>query len=90
MERFPFFQGNIPQWIIEVIRAQDGNAAEADNYKNIYQRGRRTFRIPSGPTDVIAGDRLWDVTNDGTYRYELLDLGGGVLKWDIKVIDVVW
>lgn len=90
MQEFPHFLGNVPGWIEEVIRIQGGNAAEANNYPRIYQRGRRTNRVPTTPTDVLKADAKWDVVNNGTYEFTLVDVGSGVLKWDRRTLSVAW
>jgi len=60
------------------------------NLNQVFVSGRSTTRIPSSPTDVLSGDNVGDVANDGSFVYTLLDIGGGTLRWDRRAIDVGW
>jgi len=71
------------------LREQE-DVPDFDNLQERFVSGRSTDRIPTSPTDTIATDNVGDVTNDGTYEYKLLDIGGGVLNWDRRSLDIAW
>lgn len=52
--------------------------------------GRRTERIPSAANDVLDTDSVGDFTNDTTYTYLLVDIGGGTLLWNRLAMDTGW
>lgn len=61
------------------------------NQRNIYVSGRSTTRVPSGATDVVAGDRQGDICYalDGSYMYVLVDKSGS-LVWSRVALDTTW
>lgn len=61
------------------------------NQKNIYISGRSTTRVPSGHTNVIAGDRVGDMVfaTDASYVYYLVDKSG-TLVWARVALDTAW
>lgn len=61
-----------------------------ENLDQIYVSGRSTTRVPSSATDVLATDQVGDVVSDATYEYKLMDLGGGIIKWDRRTLDTSW
>jgi hypothetical protein len=84
---------DIANWLnrISQLRSVE-DLADYFNQKNIYLSGRSTTRVPTNADDVQSGDRLGDqvYATDGSYVYNLIDIGGGVLKWGRTAIETVW
>jgi len=52
--------------------------------------GANTRATPSSNADIIAGDAEGDMLNDGTYRYELINVTGVGLRWHRTALAVSW
>ena len=82
---------NIYDFCLEIARIREfEDIGQFTNLNQQFVAGRKTTRIPTGNSDVVASDNVGDVTNDGTYEYKLLDLGGGTLRWDRRLLDTAW
>lgn len=83
---------DIANWLnrISQLRSVE-DLSDYFNQVNIYVSGRSTTRVPSGASDVQAGDRLGDqvVEVDGTFLYMLVD-ASGTLTWVRIALDGAW
>lgn len=91
MRDYPIYTADNLEYFLSIISRERKNDVRAwNNLKNQFLSGRRNGRIPATATDVQEGDKLDDVVNDGAVKYTLVDVGGGVLKWDRRSLDVEW
>ncbi len=56
----------------------------------IRNEGGTARATPSGNSDVIAGDAEGDTLNDGTYKYELINVTGVGLRWHRVTMLIAW
>ena len=70
----------------QITRLRNEDIGDFDNLQNQYIGGRKTNRIPSGSADVLATDRVGDLTYDLSFGYFLIDVGGTVAwrRWALS------
>jgi hypothetical protein len=84
-----FVEEEIIPALQEISRKRNKDITDFSNLDQRFTRGRRTERVPTSATDVVAGDSQFDVVNDATYEYILLDIGG-TLRWDRRTLNTSW
>lgn len=84
MKRYP----NIPNTsslaeivltIQHITRLRNEDISEIDNFQNIYMRGRKVSKIPTGSSD-ISDSKVGDFNYDTSYFYICVD-NAGTATW---------
>lgn len=85
------FIQSIYNFCLEISRIREfEDIGQFTNLSQVFVSGRSTTRIPSSNSDVIPEDNVGDITNDAVYEYKLVDIGGGTLRWDRRLLDTSW
>lgn len=71
---------HIADFCREVARLREEDIEDFNNLSNIFMRGRKVGKIPTGSTDVAATDRLGDFNYDANYLYLCVDNSGAVWR----------
>lgn len=58
-------------------RANDIN--DFNNLENIFMRGRKVGKVPTGSADISTTDRIGDFNYDDSYLYLVVDSGGNAV-----------
>lgn len=58
-------------------RANDIN--DFNNLENVFMRGRKVGKIPTGSADIAVTDRIGDFNYDDSYLYLVVDSGGSAV-----------
>lgn len=64
----------------EIARQREQDVEEFSNLSNIFIRGRKVDKIPTGSTDVTNDDRVGDFNFDTSYLYICVD-NSGTATW---------
>ncbi len=70
----------VERWAKFIARTRDEDITQANNYTNIFIRGRLVGKVPSGSADVAATDKLGDINFTDDYMYVLID-NSGTAEW---------
>lgn len=63
-----------------VARIREEDIQDFNNLSNVFMRGRKVGKIPTGSTDVAATDRLGDFNYDASYLYLCVDNSGATWR----------
>ena len=67
--------------VLEVaIQERKNDIKDFDNLTNVFIRGRKVDKVPSGATDITAADRVGDFNYDADYLYIVVD-DAGTAEW---------
>lgn len=76
----PLTEGQVREVVEQIVFARKDDIMIIKNLPNVFLQGRTVGRAPSSSADVIAGDRVGDVsfaTSGGNqYLFVLMDISG--------------
>lgn len=70
----------IGEFCREVARLRQEDIEDFSNLSNIFMRGRKVGKIPTGSTDTDASDRVGDFNYDASYLYLCVDNSGATWR----------
>ena len=79
MKEFPIInnEDDVSFAVQEIVRLRNTeDVAEIANLPNVFIRGRKVGKVPSGSSDVAATDAAGDFNYDASYIYILIDNSG--------------
>ena len=82
----------VQKFIEEVSRLRSEDILQFRIVKQNRLKGRDRTGVREAPTaydNILDGDNVGDVLQDGTYKYELIN-DSGVLKWDRRTLNISW
>lgn len=84
MKEFPQFKsgdmGDVEMLLREIVRERRTDIKFFDNLNNVFMRGRKVAKIPSGASDIAVTDRVGDFNYSATYLYICVD-NAGTAEW---------
>lgn len=63
-----------------VQRLREDDVNEFNNLVNVFMRGRKVGKIPTGSADIDASDRVGDFNYDASYLYLVIDNSGAAWR----------
>lgn len=81
MKRYPLYDeinslDQVQIALTEIARLRDQDIRDFNNLTNIFMRGRKVEKVPSGAADVAALDRVGDFNYTASYLYILVNNSG--------------
>jgi len=64
----------------ELTRTRNEDVKDFTNLSNIFMRGRKVGKIPSGSADIVITDRPGDFNYDANYMYICVDNSGATWR----------
>lgn len=64
----------------DIARMRQEDIDDFNNLSNVFMRGRKVGRIPSGSSDIAATDRIGDFNYDASYLYLCVDNSGAAWR----------
>lgn len=89
----PDTEDNRTELLRIITRERTNDISEANNYKNVFMRGRRVGRIPSSSSDVLDTDKINDfniIDDGGSVYYYTLVLVGSTPTWGRIDVNTSW
>jgi hypothetical protein len=63
-----------------ILKERSNDINDFNNLQNIFMRGRKVGKIPTGSADISADDRLGDFNYNNNYLYIVVDNAGSA-EW---------
>lgn len=70
----------IGEFCREVARVREEDVQNFNNLSNVFMRGRKVGKIPTGSSDIAATDRVGDFNYDASYLYLCVDNSGATWR----------
>lgn len=64
----------------EIARIRNEDITDFNNLQNIFMRGRKVGKIPTGSSDIASTDRVGDFNYDASYLYLCVDNSGATWR----------
>lgn len=84
MKEYPYFrtsnEKDMEKLLLAITKERRSDIRAFDNLVNVFIRGRKVDKIPSGASDVAADDRLGDFNYSASYLYLCVD-NSGTVEW---------
>jgi hypothetical protein len=81
---YPFIENDsnaiLGEFCRESARLREQDIADFSNLSNVFMKGRKVGKIPTGSSDVSAGDRIGDFNYDASYLYICVDNSGAAWR----------
>jgi len=84
MESYPYLgtdePADIAKAVRDIVKLRDSDIKDYENLPSRFVGGRSVGRVPASSADVLATDRVGDVSKSGQYIYYLID-NAGTIEW---------